>query len=49
VLYAMFSAYSADSVVKTCERGGIPVERLSSDVLVGSASGGLPDASHATG
>jgi hypothetical protein len=38
VLYGMFSAYSADTVVLTCEHAGIPVERLSSDVvLLGSA------------
>jgi hypothetical protein len=48
VLYGMFSATSADSVVLTCERAGIPLERLSSDVLLGSAwqSGGSPDAEH---
>jgi hypothetical protein len=49
VLYAMFSAYSADSVVQTCEHAGIPVQRLNSDVLLGSKSGEYPDASHATG
>jgi (2Fe-2S) ferredoxin len=51
VLYAMFTAYSADSVVQTCKQAGIPVERLSSDVLLGSAEppGGSPEAAHATG
>jgi len=36
VLYAMFNAYSADSVVQVCEHAGLPLERLSSDVLLGS-------------
>jgi hypothetical protein len=36
VLYVMFSAYAADSVIHTCERANIPLERLSSDVLLGS-------------
>lgn len=40
VIYGMFSAYSADAVVLTCERAGIPVERLSSDVLLASAQPG---------
>ena len=50
VLYATFSAYSADSVVQTCKYAGIPVERLSSDVLLGSTGppGGTA-AVHSTG
>jgi hypothetical protein len=36
VLYAMFSAYSADTVVETCRLAGLPLERLSSNVLLGS-------------
>jgi len=36
VLYATFSAYSPDSVAQTCKQAGVPVERLSSDVLLGS-------------
>jgi hypothetical protein len=51
VLYVMFSAYSADNVVQTCERAGIPVERLNSDVVLGSTwpPGGSAEAAHATG
>jgi hypothetical protein len=46
VLYATFSAYSPDSVAETCKQAGIPVERLSSDVLLGSTPplGGSPAA-----
>jgi hypothetical protein len=36
VLYAMFSAYSADIVVETCRLAGLPLERLSSNVALGS-------------
>ena len=36
VLYAMFSAYSADSVIRMCEHAAIPLERLNTDVLLGS-------------
>jgi hypothetical protein len=48
VLYAMFSAYSADSVIKMCEHAGIPVERLNTDVLLGSMwpPGGSADTAH---
>ena len=51
VLYATFNAHSADSVVQTCKQAGIPVERLSSDVLLGSKwpPGGGAEAAHATG
>jgi hypothetical protein len=51
VLFATFSAYSADSVVQTCKHAGIPVERLSSDVLLGSTRppGGCAEAAHAIG
>jgi hypothetical protein len=51
VLYATFDAYSADSVAQTCKQAGIPVERLNSDVLLGSRwpPGGFPEAAHATG
>jgi len=51
VLYATFSAYSADSVVQICKLAGIPIERLSSDVLLGSTwpPGGCPEEAHATG
>jgi hypothetical protein len=37
VLYGLFIACSAATVVLTCEHAGIPVERLSSDVLLGLA------------
>jgi hypothetical protein len=40
VLYAMFNAYSADTVVRTCHQAGLPLERLSSNVLLGSAFSG---------
>lgn len=40
VLYGMFSASSADTVARTCEYAGIPIERLSSDVLLASAGPG---------
>jgi hypothetical protein len=51
VLYVMFSANSADNVTQTCARAGIPVERLSSDVMLGSVwpPGGSAEAAHATG
>jgi hypothetical protein len=51
VLYGMFSAYSADIVVKTCEQAGIPVERLSADVVLGSTwpTGGRPNNGQASG
>jgi hypothetical protein len=50
VLYVMFSAYSADSVVETCALAGIPVERLNSDVLLGSTwPPGWPESAHAPG
>jgi (2Fe-2S) ferredoxin len=51
VIYATFSADSADSVVQTCKHAGIPVERLSTDVLLGSSGppGECPEAAHATG
>jgi hypothetical protein len=51
VLYATFCAYSPDSVVQTCKQAGIPVERLSSDVLLGSTPplGGAPETAQATG
>jgi hypothetical protein len=51
VLYATFSAYSPDSVVQTCQQAGIPVERLSSDVLLGSTPpvGESPEAATAAG
>jgi hypothetical protein len=35
VLYGLFSACSAATVALTCEYAGIPVERLSSDVMLG--------------
>jgi len=50
VLYATFSAYSPDSVAQTCKQAGIPVERLSSDVVLGSTwPPGGAEAAHATG
>jgi hypothetical protein len=52
VLYGMFSAYSAEAVVLTCDHAGIPIERLSSDVLLGSVApqaGGPGPAVHPTG
>jgi hypothetical protein len=51
VLYGMFSAYSTNSIVLTCERAGIPVERLSSNVLLGSSRppGGSREAGHTNG
>jgi hypothetical protein len=51
VLYATFSAYSPDSVVQTCKHAGIPIERLSSDVLLGSTwpPAGGAEAAHAAG
>jgi (2Fe-2S) ferredoxin len=51
VLYVMFAADSADDIVQTCIQAGIPVERLSSDVVLGSAwpPGGSTEAAHATG
>jgi hypothetical protein len=51
VMYAMFSAYSADCVVETCKHASMPVERLSSNVLLGSTwpPEGRPEAAHAIG
>jgi hypothetical protein len=51
VLYGMFSAYSAEAVVLTCDYAGIPIERLSSDVLLGSAGphAGGANATHPQG
>lgn len=51
VLYGVFTAYSADTVVRTCQNAGIPVERLSTDVLLGSAGqhGDCTEAVYANG
>jgi hypothetical protein len=51
VLYGVFIAYSAHSVVLACEQAGIPVERLTADVLLGSTRrhGGRAEAAHADG
>jgi hypothetical protein len=36
VIYGVFAACSPDSVVQVCRRAGIPLERLSSHVRLGS-------------
>jgi hypothetical protein len=39
VLYGVFDAHSAEAVVATCRRAGLPHQRLSTDVIARFVSG----------